>query len=90
MKMIFYSVHELNKILEEIYESEKDIIHCEVEFSEKLDTDVVVLYREKKTPHAEITIEDVFPKISQYLDETVTSYDVFEVGDFGEGFAFYY
>ncbi|MFF2532227.1 hypothetical protein ACFVS2_25290 [Brevibacillus sp. NPDC058079] len=90
MKMAFYSIDELKKIFENMFNTDNDAIRCEVEYSENLKADVVILYGENDAQLAEMTISDTIPQISQYIDVPITSYDVVEVGDFGEGFAFFF
>jgi hypothetical protein len=87
MKFLFLTPFELEEVAEEILSKEmKEGIFCRVDYSEQEETDVLKLTIKETTK--EIPVHQFIEKLNQYFGIHITDYDVFEVGDFGEGFAF--
>lgn len=89
MKFLFLNNLELSDVLSEIKnqnQNNEQEIQCHVGYSDELDTDVL----EMKLGEAvtEVPISSLFNEIGKHQNVQIESYDVIEVGDFGEGFAF--
>ncbi|MBP1308893.1 hypothetical protein JOD82_001913 [Paenibacillus sp. 1182] len=89
MKMAFFKPNKLNEMMQEIIQTKNTSIRCEVEYSEKLETDAILTYAEDGRLVSEQPLSDALSAISDVLKIPVTKYDVIEVGDFGDGFAFF-
>lgn len=87
MKLLFLTAYELEEVAEKIMSNEsKELIVCETGFSEEQDTDVI---RVKMNESSEdIPVTGFLSRLNQYFGVDIQEYDVYEVGDFGEGFAF--
>jgi hypothetical protein len=87
MKLLFLSPIELSQALKNIMEKRKGLsLSCEVGYSEDLHTDVASIGNDEKVE--EIPIQNFVGDLNQRYNVEIVSYDVFEVGDLGEGFAF--
>ncbi|ADO59659.1 hypothetical protein [Paenibacillus polymyxa] len=89
MKMAFFRPNKLNEMMNEIFQTKNTSNYCEVEYSEKLETDAILTYSEDGRLVSEQPLTDALSAISNALNIPVTKYDVIEVGDFGDGFAFF-
>lgn len=90
-KLMFVNPSELSETITQIVRNEKNNqnIICEVGYSEEKDTDVAVItYADGKEIVEEVPIENFFSQLNEFYHEQIVSFDVYEVGDFGEGFAF--
>lgn len=90
MKIEFLTNDELNVIAEEIMEKEVPCNTCEVVYSEAVGTDVMNVYDAEGQLAKEVTIEDFMVELGRHLGILISRYDVIEVGEFGEGFAFFF
>jgi hypothetical protein len=90
MKLAFFKTNELNEMMTVLLKENNKLTRCEVEYSDKLDTDALFAYAKDGKLLSETALTDSIPVISDHLNATVTSYDVIEVGDMGEGFAFFF
>ncbi|MBP1309140.1 putative enzyme involved in methoxymalonyl-ACP biosynthesis [Paenibacillus sp. 1182] len=88
MKLAFYKKNELEQILTKIFQNEASNINCQVSCSEELDMDTIEVY-ENDSLLKVIDIEEAYDQIEKHIGEKFTHHDVIEVGDFGEGFAFF-
>ena len=90
MKLAFYKTNELNELLNKVMNTEnEDKSNCEIQFSEELDTEVVKVL-EAGVEKEEVELWDLLKDMSRHMGIKITNYDVIEVGDRGEGFAFFY
>lgn len=89
MKLAFYKKNELNNILTKLFQTTSSRLTCQVNFSEKLDADSVEFYENNNLVKT-IRIEEAFAKLTKYFGLEISRHDVIEVGDFGEGFAFFF
>lgn len=91
MKFIFLSVEELNNVATTLTSSIGTKVQSKVTYSEELDTDVVEVYTEGNNKATEvIAMIDFLPEIEKHLNQSISSYDVMEVGDLGVGFLFFF
>ncbi|ADO59971.1 hypothetical protein [Paenibacillus polymyxa] len=87
MKMLFLSPSELSQKLKHIIEKREGALQrCEIGYSEALQTDVAAITYVQTTK--EVPIVDFVHDLNREFEVEILSYDVIEVGDFGEGFAF--
>ncbi|MBP1309226.1 hypothetical protein JOD82_002246 [Paenibacillus sp. 1182] len=87
MKMLFLSPSELSLKLKHVIEKkEGTTLDCEVGYSEKLQTDVAEITYLQMTK--EVPLQHFVTDLNREFEVEILSYDVIEVGDFGEGFAF--
>lgn len=87
IKLLFFTPPQLTEVLSEILR-QNDPGHtcCSVGFSEALGTDVATL--KKEDVFEDVPISDLVHLLNTYFQVRILSYDVYEVGDWGEGFAF--
>lgn len=57
-----------------------------ISYSEQLETDVVLI--EKGDATEEIPISHFLHDLSRFFNVNILTYDVYEVGDYGEGYVF--
>ncbi|MFF2531314.1 hypothetical protein ACFVS2_20640 [Brevibacillus sp. NPDC058079] len=87
MKLLFLTPSELTQALKEIIKQpDQTQLSCEIGYSEELDTDIVSVTTNKYKE--DIPIRNFVPQLNDRYNVNILSYDVYEVGDFGEGFAF--
>lgn len=90
MKIAFYKKNELNEVLNEVMnKSSQSKVTCEVSFSDEMGGEVVLI-SENGVVQNTVELWDVLSDLSTHLNIEITKYDVIEVGDFGEGFAFFF
>ncbi|WCF11546.1 hypothetical protein NDS46_31815 (plasmid) [Paenibacillus thiaminolyticus] len=90
MKLAFYKQKELNELLNEmINTSMESELTCRVSYSEEIQSDAVNIFVDGQFKET-IDLWDILSQISKYLNVNITHYDVIEVGDAGEGFAFFF
>lgn len=82
-KLMFYKNDELANTLSHMLNL--DAADCSVEYSENAKTDVLYVHSSEK----EMELNQLLGGLGTYTDETIIGYDVIEVGDMGEGFAFF-
>lgn len=90
-KLMFVNPTELSETITTIVRNEKNDQHimCEVGYSEDKHTDVALItYAGGEQVVEEVPIENFFGQLNKFYNEQIVSFDVYEVGDFGEGFAF--
>jgi hypothetical protein len=87
MKLLFLTPSELSDAVSEIVEKENgERLECSVGFSEEMETDVVTIGKHEEGK--EVPIAQFVPQLNEHFQVNIESYDVIEVGDYGEGFAF--
>lgn len=87
MKFLFLNASELSDVLNEIKNTNKEQdVQCYVGYSDELDTDVLEMTEGDAV--TEVPISSLFDEIGKHQNVQIKSYDVIEVGDHGEGFAF--
>ncbi|WPS85298.1 hypothetical protein SMD22_01335 (plasmid) [Brevibacillus halotolerans] len=86
MKLLFLTPTELTQVLKEFIKQDERQLSCEIVYSEELNTDVVCITT--TTKNEDIPIYEFVPQLNDRYKVNIISYDVYEVGDFGEGFAF--
>lgn len=88
-KLVFLKSVELTDTFSRLYADMGADITCMVGYSEDLEKDAVDIYSvgEHLTT---ISVWDTLDKLSNELGLTITHYDVIEVGDEGDGFAFFF
>lgn len=90
MKIAFYKKNELNEVLNEVMNKSAEAkVTCEVSFCDDLESEVV-LVSENGVLKETVELWDVLSDLSAHLNVEITKYDVIEVGDFGEGYAFFF
>lgn len=88
-KFIFVKTDELSNVIEEIYQTKHNQdVNVIVTFDEENDTDVFEIVSSSKT--SIVDFSKMIPELSNHFQESITHYDVMEVGDFGVGFLFFY
>lgn len=88
IKLLFLVQSELEEAVSEIIKQKQGkSVKCCVDYSETFQADVVKL--QSSNEQKEILIKDLLNDLSNWFDVNITSYDVFEIGDYGEGFAFF-
>lgn len=83
IKLLFLKHNELAATLSEILNV--DTSHSSIEYSEDKGTDVLRI----GSKNEEIAIDELLVLFGNHVNESIVKYDVFEVGDEGEGFAFF-
>lgn len=89
MKLAFFKPQELRNLLREMMNADDTSAICNITFSEEMGCDVVEIYKDNNRVKT-IPIQELLPKLSEHLNVSITNYDVIEVGDYGEGFAFFF
>lgn len=88
IKFLFLSPGELEKAISKIIKKEQGKnATCRVDYSETLQTDVINI--QTSSEREEVPVKDFLKALSEQFNVDIKSYDVFEVGDYGEGFAFF-
>lgn len=84
MKLLFLKQHEI----EETIEKELNIFQtCEISFNETANKEQILIKEEDEVQN-KLSMESIFPILSREYNVKILSYDVYEVGYFGDGFAF--
>lgn len=87
LKIMFLTPSDLVEVLSEIVRRDDPECTCSrVGYSETLGTDVATL--KKQDVFRDVPICDFLQKLNTYYGVKILSYDVYEIGDWGEGFAF--
>lgn len=89
MKFEFQKKDELGDLITKIMNTETSHIDCIVDYSEDLHEDCVEVYENGELKET-IEMKDMLEVLSKHFGEEIISYDVIEVGDLGEGFAFFF
>ncbi|MFF2531315.1 hypothetical protein ACFVS2_20645 [Brevibacillus sp. NPDC058079] len=91
MKTLFLTSAELTDVLTSIATSnneQQQTKEYRVGFSENLRTDVLHITGDGETDDVPLT--NFISQLNEYYQIHIKSYDVIEVGDIGDGFAFFY
>jgi hypothetical protein len=87
MKLLFLTPYELEEVVEEILEKEEfESVTCQAGYSEEINTDVLTVVRANSKE--DVPISSFIKRLNEHYGVHILNYDVYEVGDFGEGFAF--
>ncbi|MFF2532482.1 hypothetical protein ACFVS2_26805 [Brevibacillus sp. NPDC058079] len=89
MKFAFYKQQELDQIITKLFATDSKDMKCKIGYSEELDGDGVEFF-ENGVLVRTVEVKDIFDVLSAHLGEEISRYDVMEVGDFGEGFVFFF
>lgn len=89
MKLAFFKPQEFETLLCELINADNTGGTCNITYSEEMDCDVVEVYQGNVHTNT-IPIHDLLPRLSEHLNISIINYDVIEVGDYGEGFVFFF
>lgn len=84
MKLLFLKTNEIEVEMNKIAKVGQTY---EVSVDDNTSKDVLLVVEDKKIVET-LPIENVFPVLEKVHNVKIKSYDVYEVGDFGDGFAF--
>lgn len=89
MKFEFLTKDQLGDTITKIMNTGTTNAEYMVDYSEDLHEDCVEVYENGELTKT-IEMKDMLEVLSKHFGEEIVRYDVIEVGDFGEGFAFFY
>ncbi|WCF11492.1 hypothetical protein NDS46_31540 (plasmid) [Paenibacillus thiaminolyticus] len=93
MKLLFLTPVELAETLTEVLRRERNNANviCQVGYSEEQGADVAFISYTNNTEDTkpeEVPLTNFLKHLNEFYQVCIQSYDVYEVGDEGEGFAF--
>lgn len=88
MKMLFLTRNSFEETLSEIFEKEEGTkVTCKSSFLEEEEKDVVIV-KGNSFCHV-FSIIDLFEKLNRHFSVSIQSYDVMDIAEFGDGYAFF-
>lgn len=84
LKILFLKPHEIEEVVEKELGVSKT---CEVSFNESENKEQILI-KEDNEIQDRMSMESIFPMLGKRYNVTISKYDVYEVGYYGDGFAF--
>jgi hypothetical protein len=84
LKILFLKSHEIEEAVEKDLKTYQT---CEVSFNEAENKEQILI-KEDNEIQDKLSMESIFPILDKEYNVSISKYDVYEVGYFGDGFAF--
>lgn len=84
LKILFLKTHEIEEVVERELGISKT---CEVSFNEDENKDQILIKEDNEVQDI-MSMESIFPILGKRYNVNISKYDVYEVGFYGDGFAF--